>query len=161
MLEKTAKSSYCEVSWGSPARRNAKRRDVRPCLRGVTLLEMKLIKCLQWKGVASYFTFVPPDGSPRVVNRVWSYPQPTQSSKFAPIKDYLSFYAASGRSGVPGWKCYVEGEEVAAQEGDVSASHLLSASFKGSPSSVSQFYGGWVTDEIVGRMKGGPGTRGW
>ena len=37
--------------------------------------------------------------------------------------------------------CWVEGEKVRAQEGD--------------------FYGGWITAEIVGPFKGGPGTWGW
>ena len=34
-----------------------------------------------------------------------------------------------------------DGERVQPQEGD--------------------FYGGWVTSELEGRMKGGPGTWGW
>jgi len=37
--------------------------------------------------------------------------------------------------------CYVNGEKVQAQEGD--------------------FYGGWITSEIVGPFKGGSGTFGW
>ena len=35
----------------------------------------------------------------------------------------------------------VDGEPVRAQAGD--------------------FYGGWITDEVVGPFKGEPGTRGW
>ena len=35
----------------------------------------------------------------------------------------------------------MDGERVRAQDGD--------------------FYGGWITDEIVGPFKGGAGTRGW
>jgi hypothetical protein len=37
--------------------------------------------------------------------------------------------------------CYVDDERVAAQPGD--------------------FYGGWVTSDVEGPFKGGPGTRGW
>lgn len=67
-----------------------------------------------------------------VRNRIWSYENPTES--FKPIKDHLSFYAGP-------WDCYVDGELVEAQPGD--------------------FYGGWVTSDIVGQVKGGPGTWGW
>ena len=38
-------------------------------------------------------------------------------------------------------RCTVDGEEVVPQPGG--------------------FYGGWITDEIVGPFKGPPGTRGW
>jgi hypothetical protein len=37
--------------------------------------------------------------------------------------------------------CYVDGEQVQAQAGD--------------------FYGGWITSEIVGPFKGAPGTGWW
>jgi hypothetical protein len=37
--------------------------------------------------------------------------------------------------------CYVDDEQVTPQEGD--------------------FYAGWITSDIVGPFKGGPGTRGW
>ena len=37
--------------------------------------------------------------------------------------------------------CYVDGESVTKQPGD--------------------FYGGWITSDIVGPFKGGPGTSGW
>lgn len=63
----------------------------------------------------------------------WSYPTPT--SPFEPIAGYLAFY--SSRVG----PCFVNGERVKAQEGD--------------------FYGGWITADIVGPFKGGVGTRGW
>ncbi len=38
-------------------------------------------------------------------------------------------------------ECTVDGELVTAQPGD--------------------FYGGWITSEIVGPFKGAPGTQGW
>ena len=62
----------------------------------------------------------------------WSYPDPTPS--FKQIRDYVSFYPAV-------LACYVAGEKVRAQPG--------------------QFYGGWLTDEIVGPVKGEPGTENW
>ena len=37
--------------------------------------------------------------------------------------------------------CYLDGEPVRGQEGG--------------------FYGGWITSEVVGPFKGGPGTQGW
>ncbi|NRA49231.1 MAG: hypothetical protein HRU12_08860, partial [Phaeodactylibacter sp.] len=54
---------------------------------------------------------------------------------FAAIKDYLAFYPGKVE------ECYVGEERVKAQEGD--------------------FYGGWITSNIVGPFKGGTGTWGW
>ncbi len=62
----------------------------------------------------------------------WDYPEPF--SEFAAIAGCYSFYP--GR--VP---CRVDGERVRAQAGG--------------------FYGGWITDEVVGPFKGDPGTGGW
>jgi uncharacterized protein (DUF427 family) len=63
----------------------------------------------------------------------WSYPSPNK--RFAAIKGYLAFYASRVDA------CYVGGEQVKSQEGD--------------------FYGGWITSDIVGPFKGGKGTWGW
>jgi uncharacterized protein (DUF427 family) len=62
----------------------------------------------------------------------WHYPTP--SAPFAAILGHVAFYP--GRV-----SCEVDGERVRAQDGD--------------------FYGGWITDEIVGPFKGGAGTGGW
>ena len=62
----------------------------------------------------------------------WSYQSP--SKRFEKIKDYLSFYPSR-------LQCRVAEEIVRAQPGG--------------------FYGGWVTNEIVGPFKGEPGTGGW
>ena len=62
----------------------------------------------------------------------WSYQNP--STTFAQIKDYFSFYPAY-------LACYVGGERVRPQPG--------------------AFYGGWVTDEVVGPFKGESGTGHW
>jgi uncharacterized protein (DUF427 family) len=85
----------------------------------------------EFKGMAVYWTITVGDKSVR--NAGWSYPNPNPGYK--EIKDYISFY--------PGMMdaCYVDGEKVKAQEGS--------------------FYGGWITSNVVGPFKGGPGTLGW
>lgn len=85
----------------------------------------------EWKGSADYYTLNVGDRS--VPNAAWFYPDPTPS--FAPIRDYIAFYP--GKMDL----CTVDGEIVEAQPGD--------------------FYGGWVTKEIVGPFKGATGTWGW
>lgn len=85
----------------------------------------------EWKGRARYYTVAV--GDRRAESAAWSYPDPTQG--FAAIKDHLAFYAE------PMDACYVDGERVAPQPG--------------------RFYGGWITSNIVGPFKGGPGTMGW
>jgi|CXWJ01.1.fsa_nt_gi uncharacterized protein (DUF427 family) len=85
----------------------------------------------EWKGAARYYNLAV---NGRRVERVgWSYPNPT--TPFAAIKDYIAFYAG------PMDACLVDGERVRPQPGD--------------------FYGGWITDAIVGPYKGEPGTRNW
>lgn len=85
----------------------------------------------EWKGSASYYTVVV--GNRQIVNAGWFYPKPTPS--FAPIRDHVAFYASRLD------RCYVDDELVQAQPGD--------------------FYGGWITNAIVGPFKGEPGTGGW
>lgn len=62
----------------------------------------------------------------------WSYERPF--GPFAEIADHMAFYP--GRL-----HCYVDGERARHQAGS--------------------FYGGWITNEIVGPFKGEPGTGGW
>ncbi|NNL86902.1 MAG: DUF427 domain-containing protein [Myxococcales bacterium] len=62
----------------------------------------------------------------------WSYPDPF--TEFSAIRDCFGFYP--GR--VP---CFVDGERVRAQPGG--------------------FYGGWMTNEICGPVKGLPGSEDW
>ncbi len=85
----------------------------------------------EWKGQAIYYTLVV--GDKQVVNVAWAYPNPTPN--FAGIQDYLAFYAS------PMDGCYVNDEKVEPQPGN--------------------FYGGWITKDIVGPFKGSPGTWGW
>jgi uncharacterized protein (DUF427 family) len=85
----------------------------------------------EWKGQARYYTVTV--GGKEARQAAWSYPQPTPG--FEPIKDYLAFYAR------PMDACYVDEELVRPQPGD--------------------FYGGWITGDIVGPFKGEPGSGGW
>ena len=63
----------------------------------------------------------------------WGYEDP--SPAFAPLRDHVAFYA--GRMDA----CFVDDELVVPQPG--------------------MFYGGWITSDVVGPFKGGPGSRGW
>ncbi len=85
----------------------------------------------EWKGAATYWDVLGGDGT--VLRKAgWSYENPT--APFREITGYLSFY--------PGQlDCTIDGEHVRPQEGG--------------------FYGGWVTDEVVGPFKGGEGSWGW
>ena len=85
----------------------------------------------EWKGRAGYYTIEV--GNKRVENAAWFYMSPTKN--FAEIKNHLAFYPSKMDG------CYVNEELVQVQAGD--------------------FYGGWITSEIVGPFKGGAGTWGW
>lgn len=85
----------------------------------------------EWKGRAVYFTVRV--GDREAPNAAWAYPDPTPS--FAPLADFVSFYAG------PMDRCLVDDEVVTPQPGG--------------------FYGGWITADVVGPFKGGPGTWGW
>jgi uncharacterized protein (DUF427 family) len=85
----------------------------------------------EWKGQGHYW-------SVRVKDRfaaeaAWSYPDP--SPGFEVITDHLAFYPDKMDA------CFVGEERVTPQPGD--------------------FYGGWVTRNVVGPFKGGPGTWHW
>jgi uncharacterized protein (DUF427 family) len=85
----------------------------------------------EWKGQAGYYTI---EVGGRTAGRAaWTYPRPT--TPFRSIKDHVAFYA---------WtmdECLVDGELVRPQPGG--------------------FYGGWITNDIVGPFKGEVGTTGW
>ncbi|ORX37182.1 hypothetical protein BD324DRAFT_625082 [Kockovaella imperatae] len=96
----------------------------------------------EWKGQASYYAIRPPGAKKPIENRIWYYKQPNPS--FVPLKDHVSFYASTGvdEEEVGGrWDCFVDDEKVVPQAGD--------------------FYGGWLTSNIKGKTKGGPGTWVW
>jgi uncharacterized protein (DUF427 family) len=85
----------------------------------------------EWKGTARYFDVVVGEDVRR--RAVWAYPQPTAGMEA--IRDAVAFYAGLAD------ECTVAGQVVAPQPGG--------------------FYGGWITPDVVGPFKGGPGTAGW
>lgn len=85
----------------------------------------------EWKGRAGYYDLKV--GEKLVGNAGWYYSNPTKS--FAEIKNHIAFYPSKMDS------CFVDDELVNAQAGD--------------------FYGGWITKNVVGPFKGGAGTFGW
>ena len=85
----------------------------------------------EWKGVATYLDVL--GGDRRADRAAWTYPDPVP--EFAVLRDTVAVYP--GRMD----RCTVDGEVVRPQEGG--------------------FYGGWVTDDVVGPFKGARGTLGW
>jgi uncharacterized protein (DUF427 family) len=85
----------------------------------------------EYKGVAEYLDVVDDEGR---VHRAaaWRYPSP--SPGYEAIAGHVAF--------VPrGLTCRVDGREVSPQPG--------------------AYYAGWITPDVVGPFKGGPGTSGW
>jgi uncharacterized protein (DUF427 family) len=91
----------------------------------------------EWKGRASYYDIATKDDITGEVKSekgvAWHYPYPVP--EFEGLKDHVAFYPNRMDD------CWVGGEKVDAQEGN--------------------FYGGWITPDIVGPFKGAPGTWGW
>ncbi|MEU6315054.1 DUF427 domain-containing protein [Streptomyces sp. NPDC047014] len=87
----------------------------------------------EFKGAATYWTLVPEPGHPPVPDAAWSYEDPAPD--YAALAGHLAFHADRVDA------CTVDGEPVRPQPGG--------------------FYGGWITAEITGPFKGGPGSQGW
>ncbi len=85
----------------------------------------------EWKGSATYWDAVV--AGRRVAEVGWSYEDPTPG--FEHLAGAVAFYP--GRVD----RATVDGEVVRPQPGE--------------------YYGGWITDEVVGPFKGAPGTLGW
>lgn len=85
----------------------------------------------EWKGVARYL-HVEVDGK-RAENAAWCYPNPVRA--YAALRDFVAIYAQAMDA------CYVGDELVRPQDGS--------------------FYGGWVTKNLAGPIKGAAGTLGW
>jgi uncharacterized protein (DUF427 family) len=85
----------------------------------------------EWKGTATYWDAVV-DGT-RYPDVGWSYEEP--APRYEHLRGAVAFYPSRVD------RATVDGEPVRAQAGD--------------------FYGGWITAEVVGPFKGEPGTRGW
>ena len=87
----------------------------------------------EWKGRAAYWDVLG-EGGDVAEAAAWSYPDPTPA--FAEMADAVAFYPHRMD------RCLVDGEVVRAVQGD--------------------FYGGWVTDRVVGPFKGEvPGSMSW
>lgn len=85
----------------------------------------------EWKGVARYFDVIA--GSATAARAAWAYERPT--ARFAPLAGYVAFYAGLMD------EAWVGDLRVIPQPGD--------------------FYGGWITPNLDGQIKGAPGTRHW
>lgn len=85
----------------------------------------------EFKGKANYYDVIVNDR--HLHDAAWAYFKPTKG--FQELTGYIAFYPNKVDA------CYVDGEKVQAQEGG--------------------FYGGWITNDVVGPFKGGPGTWGW
>jgi uncharacterized protein (DUF427 family) len=85
----------------------------------------------EWKERADYLDLV--QAGAVIQNAAWTYATPTP--EFAQIAGHLAFYLSDRVSG------FVGDQAATPQPGG--------------------FYGGWVTPNLTGRIKGAPGTEGW
>ncbi|WP_425639131.1 DUF427 domain-containing protein [Algoriphagus yeomjeoni] len=85
----------------------------------------------EWKGTANYYYIQV--GAKTASRAAWGYLNPNKA--YPQLQKTISIYAHLMDA------CYVNDEKVQAQEGD--------------------FYGGWITSDIVGPFKGVAGTWGW
>ncbi|SFK81119.1 Uncharacterized conserved protein, DUF427 family [Loktanella salsilacus] len=85
----------------------------------------------EWKGVARYLDVIA--GGKTSMRAAWTYDRPT--ARFAALAGHLSFYAGLMD------EVWVGDLRVIPQQGD--------------------FYGGWITPNLDGQIKGAPGTRHW
>lgn len=85
----------------------------------------------EWKGVARYVDVIAGDAT--ALRAGWAYDRPTEG--FAPLIGHIAFYAGLLD------EAWVGDLRVIPQPGD--------------------FYGGWVTSNLDGRIKGAPGTLHW
>jgi len=98
----------------------------------MTLLRLAVAHTFcEWKGQASYWDLHVE--ATVVPQAAWSYPAPTPD--FVAIRYHLAFYPQKVDA------CFVDDQRVNGNDGN--------------------FYGGWITAEVVGPFKGAPGTLGW
>jgi uncharacterized protein (DUF427 family) len=92
----------------------------------------------EWKGLATYTSVDLPGvdtGSSvnPIADAAWTYRTPTPA--FTGLAHHWAFYAQRFD------ECWVDDERVASNDGS--------------------FYGGWITNNVTGPFKGGPGTLHW
>ncbi len=85
----------------------------------------------EFKGTAHFYSIVM--GNRVEHNAAWEYPDPLPGYEM--LRGHIAFYPQQIDA------ASIDGEVVRPQEG--------------------RFYGGWITDDIVGPFKGGRGTLGW
>jgi uncharacterized protein (DUF427 family) len=100
-------------------------------VRSGTLVPNDQRSFCEWKGQAHYFDVVV--NQQRAANAAWSYPEPVPA--YSDLRHHVAFYAQFMEA------CYVGDELVHSQAGS--------------------FYGGWITNKVVGPFKGEAGTWGW
>lgn len=85
----------------------------------------------EWKGVARYYDVIA--GGKAALRAAWAYDRPT--ARYGAIAGHVAFYAGLMD------EAWVGDQRVIPQPGS--------------------FYGGWVTPNLDGQIKGAPGTRHW
>ncbi len=95
------------------------------------LQEAGLRTYCEFKGEANYYDLSV--GEKKVPQAAWYYTAPLPG--YESITNHVAFYPGKVD------ECYINDERVRPQEGN--------------------FYGGWITSDIVGPFKGGAGTWGW
>ena len=85
----------------------------------------------EWKGLARYWSIRV--GERHADDAAWSYPRP--DTGYEAIRGHLAFFSAKLDA------CYLDQERVTPQP--------------------KNYYGGWITADIVGPFKGEPGTQAW
>jgi uncharacterized protein (DUF427 family) len=85
----------------------------------------------EWKGRAAYFDILV--GGRVAPRAAWTYERPNRA--FADLAGYVAFYPALVDAAL------LDDEQVRPQPGG--------------------YYGGWITDDVVGPFKGAPGSEGW
>lgn len=102
-------------------------------LRDAALAPTGRASWCEYKGQAAYHDIVDHDGRVLAADAAWTYPQP--SDGYVALADHFSVYPARVD------RCLVDDQHVRSQAGG--------------------FYGGWITDDVVGPFKGEYGTVGW
>jgi len=85
----------------------------------------------EWKGIASYYDITCKGKTFRRAAWTYHHPEPV----YLELMDHIAFYAHVMDA------CYVGEEKALPQPGN--------------------FYGGWITSNVIGPFKGEPGTLGW
>ena len=96
-----------------------------------TLTAVRKRTWCEFKGATSYFDVAA--GGRTEAAAAWTFEKPVPG--FEAIAGHVAFYPSRMDA------CFLDDEQVQPQEGD--------------------FYGGWLTADITGPFKGGPGTTGW